>query len=367
MNTIQVMYGEREVGRIKNESGVLYFAYSKEWLNDGFSISPRSLPLEDKVFSQTNGRFGGLFGVFSDSLPDGWGTYTAIRALRKRGISYLDLDQLEKLSLIGEDGLGALRYLPPSDAWNDPQERDLDTICKECMSLVEDEKDVDLDDIFRRAGSTGGARPKVNYTIDGEGWIVKFRERRDPEWIGRMEYEYNRAAAACGITVPESRLIPSGICEGYFASRRFDRDGGRRIHMITLGGLLEVPRDMPLLDYHSFLQATGFITKSQEEVVKAFRLACFNILSRNMDDHSKNFAYLYLPEKGGYVLSPAFDLTRTPGMGEHHMTCMGNPLPGRKELSELADAMRIPKNRAEGIIADTEETVSELLGDWIQN
>ena len=365
MNTIQVMYGKREVGRIKNESGILYFAYSKEWLNDGFSISPRSLPLEDKVFSQTNGRFGGLFGVFADSLPDGWGTYTAIRALRKRGISYLDLDPLEKLSLIGEDGLGALRYLPPSDAWNDPQEKDLDTICRECMSLIEDEKDVDLDDIFRRAGSTGGARPKVNYTIDGEEWIVKFRERRDPEWIGRMEYEYNRAAEACGITVPESRLIPSGICEGYFASRRFDRDGGRRIHMITLGGLLEVPRDMPLLDYHSFLQATGFITKSQEEVVKAFRLACFNILSRNMDDHSKNFAYLYSEECGGYVLSPAYDLTRTINQKEHEMTCMGEGNPDKNDLLALADKVRIPKRTAAEIIEMTENTVKDRLSEWL--
>ena len=365
MNTIQVMYGKREVGRIKNESDILYFAYSKEWLNDGFSISPRSLPLEDKVFSQTNGRFGGLFGVFADSLPDGWGTYTAIRALSKRGISYLDLDPLEKLSLIGEDGLGALIYLPPNDAWNDPQERDLDTICRECMSLVDDEKDVDLDDIFRRAGSTGGARPKVNYTIDGKEWIVKFRERRDPEWIGRMEYEYNRAAEACGITVPESRLIPSGICEGYFASRRFDRDGGRRIHMITLGGLLEVPRDMPLLDYHSFLQATGFITKSQEEVVKAFRLACFNILSRNMDDHSKNFAYLYSEEYGGYVLSPAYDLTRTFNQKEHEMTCMGEGNPDKNDLLALADKVRIPKRTAAEIIEMTENTVKDRLSEWL--
>ncbi len=32
MNSIQVMYGEREVGRIRNESGILYPTYSIEWL-----------------------------------------------------------------------------------------------------------------------------------------------------------------------------------------------------------------------------------------------------------------------------------------------------------------------------------------------
>ena len=293
--------------------------------------------------------------------------FTVIRALRKRGIDYISLDPLDKLTYIDANGLGALYYEPASDSIRGAlPERDLDAICEDCMT-IRDEGTADLDDIFKRAGSTGGARPKVNMEIDGTQWIVKFRERNDPEWMGRMEYEYNLAARECGIDVPECRLMDSKLCEGYFASKRFDRVGDRRIHMLSLGGLLEVPNDMPLLDYVSFLQATMFVTNSVSETLKAFRLSCFNVFAKNFDDHSKNFAYLYLPEKGGYVLSPAFDLTRTPGMGEHHMTCMGNPLPGRKELSELADAMRIPKNRAEGIIADTEETVSELLGEWIQN
>ncbi len=293
--------------------------------------------------------------------------FTVIRALRKRGIDYTSLDPLDKLTYIDANGLGALYYEPASDSIRGAlPERDLDAIYEDCMA-IRDEGTADLDDIFMRAGSTGGARPKVNMEIDGTQWIVKFRERNDPEWMGRMEYEYNLAARECGIDVPECRLMDSKLCEGYFASKRFDRVGDRRIHMLSLGGLLEVPNDMPLLDHVSFLQATMFVTNSVSETLKAFRLSCFNVFAKNFDDHSKNFAYLYLPEKGGYVLSPAFDLTRTPGMGEHHMTCMGNPLPGRKELSELADIMRIPKNRAEGIITDTEETVSELLREWIQN
>ena len=364
MDELRVMYRDREVGRLRNDSGRILFAYSNEWFADGFSISPRSLPLDRRAFVPSD-RFDGLFGVFADSLPDGWGTYTAIRALRKKGLSYLSLDPLERLSLIGDDGLGALRYLPPSEGWGTPDERDLDTVCRECMSLIDEEKDVDLDDIFRRAGSTGGARPKANHIIDGKEWIVKFRERNDPEWIGRMELEYNQAAKECGITVPESRLMPSELCEGYFASRRFDRCNGERVHMITLGGLLEVPRDMPLLDYLSFLQATDFITKSHEEVLKAFRLACFNVLSKNMDDHSKNFAYLYSEEYGGYVLSPAYDLTRTFNQKEHEMTCMGEGNPDKNDLLALADKVRIPKRTAAEIIEMTENTVKDRLSEWL--
>ena len=365
MNELRVMYGPREVGRLREESGRIYFAYAMDWLSDGFPISPRSLPLEDRAFTARDDRFDGLFGVFADSLPDGWGTYITIKALRRKGISYFDLSPLDRLSLIGSDGLGALTYIPSSDMERTPDTKDLDSICGECMSMIEDDNGIDIDDIFLRAGSTGGARPKVNHIIDGEEWMVKLRERNDPPSMGRMEYEYNQAAMECGIAVPESRLIPSGLCDGYFASKRFDRIQDKRVHMITLDGLLEVPRDMPLLDYHTFLQATRYITGSQEEVIKAYRLACFNVLSGNMDDHSKNFAYLYSEERKGYVLSPAYDLTRTAGLKEHEMSCMGGGDPDTDDLLSLADVMNIPKRKATGIIDTIEDVVRNRLSEWL--
>lgn len=49
------------------------FAYSDDWLADGFAISPFSLPLEQKVFVPASLNFQGLWGVFADSLPDAWG------------------------------------------------------------------------------------------------------------------------------------------------------------------------------------------------------------------------------------------------------------------------------------------------------
>ena len=361
---LKVMMDGEEVGRLRYDSDTAFFAYSDHWLREGFPISPRSLPLEDRLFSGRSDRFEGLFGVFADSLPGGWGMLTAVKALGRRGISYFSLDPLEKLSYVGADGLGALYYEPSERPFWEPGEPDLDRLCDECMSLSV-ESSGDLDEIFMRAGSTGGARPKINLRIDGEDWIVKFRERSDPISAGRMEYEYTQTAKECGIEVPETRLLDSSTSDGYFASRRFDRQGGRRVHMLSLGGLLEVPGDMPLLDYLTFLQATRYVTGSQEETVKAFRLSCFNILAKNFDDHSKNFAYLYSRDKGRYVLSPAYDLTGTPSMAEHFMTCMGNPLPGEKELFGLADASGIPRNRAEDIIRTVADNVSERLAEWL--
>lgn len=361
---LTVKYSGREVGRLRYESKIAYFAYSREWLKDGFSISPHSLPLEDRLFKGRMNYFEGMPGVFADSLPGGWGVFVAIKALRRKGIDYQGLNPLEKLSYIGKDGTGALYYEPTGCDWESLPIQDPDIMCNECISMMEDEP-ADLDDIFRRAGSTGGARPKINAMIDGSEWIVKFRERYDPKSIGRMEYEYNIAAKICGIDVPECRLLHSELCDGYFATKRFDRDDGKRIHMISLAALLETPTDIPMLDYVSFLQATRYITRSQAEVIKAYRLSCFNVLSKNYDDHPGNFSYLYSDKEGRYVLSPAYDLTRSPNMKEHHMTCMGNPLPGEKELLGLASEMRIPKGQADEIITCVREVVTEHLSEWL--
>ena len=135
--------------------------------------------------------------------------------------------------------------------------------------------------------------------------------------------------------------------------------------MISLGGLLDIPRDMPILDYLTFLQATRFVTGSQTEVVKAFRLACFNVFAKNYDDHSGNFSFLYDEDADRYALSPAYDLTRTPNMREHHMTCMGNPLPGEKELLQLASRMDIPGARAKEIVTQIGDTVRAELSEWL--
>ena len=58
------------------------FQYSEEWIENGFPISPFSLPLKKQVFVPTKDYFDGLFGVFADSLPDNWGRLLLDRLLR---------------------------------------------------------------------------------------------------------------------------------------------------------------------------------------------------------------------------------------------------------------------------------------------
>ncbi len=178
LEKLTVFYHDKTVGLLRCIDRRISFIYDKKWLLDGFSISPRSLPLENRVFTADSLKYQGLFGVFADSLPDGWGTLTTIKYLRNKGISYLNLNPLEKLSLIGEDGLGALSYRPSQGNEMGEWLGTLDEFFQASLDAVEGEDAEFLDTIFAKESSTGGARPKAHVRLDGSEWIVKFREEK---------------------------------------------------------------------------------------------------------------------------------------------------------------------------------------------
>ena len=112
---LEVYLGERFVGTMAQTADRrVAFAYSEEWLDNGFAISPFSLPVEQKVFVPTSQAFSGLWGVFADSLPDAWGQLLVDRMLKTRGILSADMTQLERLAIVGDSGMGALSYRPAS-------------------------------------------------------------------------------------------------------------------------------------------------------------------------------------------------------------------------------------------------------------
>jgi len=63
------------------------FEYDQAWISTGFSISPFYLPLKGGVFTARAEPFDGLFGVFNDSLPDGWGRLLIDRWLVSQGVN----------------------------------------------------------------------------------------------------------------------------------------------------------------------------------------------------------------------------------------------------------------------------------------
>lgn len=113
---INVFYHERLVGTLAmtNERKAA-FEYADEWLENGFSISPFSLPLEKKVCVPVKNYFNGLWGVFADSLPDAWGQLLLDRMLKEKGHNIDNVSMLDRLAIVGESGMGALTYRPEWD------------------------------------------------------------------------------------------------------------------------------------------------------------------------------------------------------------------------------------------------------------
>lgn len=271
------------------------------------------------------------------------------------------------IAIVGKSGMGALEYYPENIFLQKEEQMSLDEIAKECERIFETNNSESLDTIFQMGGSSGGARPKVYYDIDGEEWIVKFPSSYDSKDIGQQEYEYSLCAGRCGINMPETRLLNSSIGSGYFAVKRFDRQGDKKIHMVSVSGLLETSHRIPNLDYNQLMKLTFILTKSYEEVEKMYRLMCFNVFAHNRDDHSKNFSFIYNDNEKVWELSPAYDLTYSNSIGGEHATMVdGNGRnPGMKGILQVAENIQLDSRRAKKIAENIYEIVANDLKDYI--
>lgn len=265
IDTLQVKYHQMNVGTLSLsvDNKLCAFEYDKNWLADGFSISPLELPLKPGVFLAKSNPFGGNFGIFEDSLPDGYGRYLLHKALAKEGINDFDLSALDRLSLVGSGGMGALTFHPETTLQQGQELDDFDLLQEKALEVLKEQQDQDASLLLYNSGNSGGCRPKAIFSDADGHWLVKFRHTYDPQDMGRQEYHYNEVARKCGISVPDFKLMN----DRYFASRRFDISmDGERIHTATSGGLLSVSLSNPVLDYVNLLALTGYLTQSLADV-----------------------------------------------------------------------------------------------------
>lgn len=364
-------YNKAKIGTIKSNNKRPYttiFKYSDEWLKTGFPISPFSLPLEDKEFIANPFLFDGVYGVFADSLPDGWGRLLVDRMLKNNGINPFEVDSLNRLAIVGDSGMGALTYVPVHEFEIEENELNLDKLALACKEVLITDNSEDLDELYKLGSSSGGARPKILTKVDGEEWIIKFPSSFDKPGIGKQEYDYSICAKNCGIDMPETRLFSSEISKGYFGVKRFDRSmNNERIHMITASALLETSHRIPNLDYNDLMKVTKQLTSSEEEIKKMFKLMCFNIFSHNRDDHSKNFSFIYNLETKSWKVSPAYDLTYSQSIGgEHATTVNGNGRdPGLKEILEVAKKIDLNIDFAKETALNIEKIVKKELKKYL--
>lgn len=141
INSIEVRMGNICVGHLAlNPQGICVFEYSKEFLADGFSISTYELPLRKGLFIAKPQPFYGGFGVFDDSLPDGWGQLILDRYLQQRGINPRELSLLDRLALVGANGRGALEFYPDLSVFNDIDFADFENLALEAQKILSSEE-----------------------------------------------------------------------------------------------------------------------------------------------------------------------------------------------------------------------------------
>lgn len=108
IKSLQVFYNEKKVGTLAlMKNNIVAFEYDSNWRTNCFSISPFSLPLKKQVFIPRIDPFNGLYGIFSDSLPDGWGRLLVDRMLNSQNINPREISQIDRLAIVGETGMGS--------------------------------------------------------------------------------------------------------------------------------------------------------------------------------------------------------------------------------------------------------------------
>jgi serine/threonine-protein kinase HipA len=353
IEVIEVFFDKQKVGRMAlTDQNLCAFEYNVDFLRTGFALSPFHLPLRPELFIAPRTPFRGGFGVFDDSLPDGWGSLLLDRYLRSKGIDSEKLTILQRLALIGTTGRGALEYFPDKSVSNESALIDLNPIAAEAEKILTTQyAGEELETLYQYGGSSGGARPKIFVSIENRQWLIKFKAANDPPSIGKTEYQYSLLAKKCGISMPETKLFENK----YFGVERFDRENDRKIHTISAAGLLHADYRIPSLDYSVLLKVCQYLTKNMEEVSSLFKLMVFNIIISNRDDHAKNFSFQYKNNK--WTLSPAYDILPSAGFNGYHTTTInGQGEPTMKDILQVAADAGISEKIAKTIIEQITET-----------
>lgn len=363
---LQVMFRGQRVGllSLSPDGRLNCFEYDKAWLVEGFSISPLELPLKPGIFVARPQPFYGNFGIFEDSLPDGYGRYLLHKALLRKGIDDSELSSMDRLALVGDRGMGALTYEPSVNMEREEAISDFDMLQQIALEVLKEQQDGDAGLLLYNSGNSGGARPKAVFSDTDGHWIIKFRHTYDPADIGIQEYKYNETARECGIIVPDFRLVNGR----YFASRRFDIDSeGNRLHTATAGGLLCLSLREPFMDYSNLLALTGFLTQSREDVEQMYRRMVFNYLTDNKDDHCKNFSFYVVRDvetaTWRWRLAPAYDLTLCAEgyNGEHATSVNGTGRPVLSDFMAVGTKIKIPATRCHEIIEEVRSGCRDLI------
>lgn len=307
-------------------SSIFGFEYDKQWLKSDhlFLLDP-----EIGLFSGTQyPEKKDNFGVFMDSMPDTWGRKLMLRRAAQKALARKEvapkLYEIDFLLGVNDASrMGALRFkLDPDGPFLDDNKdnptppithlRELEASVK---AYEEDEDGKNGNEwipmLFAPGSSLGGARPKANIIdLDGHLCIAKFPSKSDT--IDKAAWEYLAYQLACkaGINMPICKLEKVRGPYHTFLSKRFDREGGERIHFASAMTMTKNSEDSIRDATPSYLEIADFIqtygSNIEEDLHQLWRRIVFHMAISNTDDHFRNHGFL-LTEKG-WKLSPAYDI-----------------------------------------------------------
>lgn len=201
--------------------GVGTFHYDNEYLTraNALPLDAFSLRFTRSQRGLRETRQGGLFGVFRDASPEGFGL-ALLEQLRGTTLT----DPMQRLELSEGDSVGAIEVCddiaaklsfqaPASEALleviaNLPPERASSQAAREVKGM--------------KGTSLGGERPKLTVLHKGQYWIAKLQDRGDPPHAPLREFVAMRLARRCGIQAAEVEFASVDDREVLWV-KRFDR------------------------------------------------------------------------------------------------------------------------------------------------
>jgi serine/threonine-protein kinase HipA len=409
MNTAYVKIWGELVGAVAwdDANGYATFEYTRTFSNKGWDLAPLQMPVtsNQRIFSFPGLRkkadvmldtFKGLPGLLADVLPDRYGNELINLWLAQQGRAPDSMNPVETLCFIGERGMGALEFEPAT--LNESKRAfavEIDSIvdiAKKILSNKEafkanlqKEEEKAVLEILRIGTSAGGARPKAviaynqktgevrsgqtNASKGFEHWLIKLDGVSDTQLgssygYGRVEMAYYNMAVACGI-----EMMPSALLEengrAHFMTKRFDREAGSVKHHIQSFCALK-HYDYNLVDsfsYEQLFQTMRELNLPYPAAEQLFRRMVFNVMARNCDDHTKNFAFR-LKKDGKWELAPAYDICHAYSPNHQWVSRHALSINGKRSNITREDLLTIGKSIKNKKAAETIDHIGSVIKNW---
>lgn len=386
-----------------HESRLGSFEYDPAFVDHSWDIAPLMMPLKDargKVFSfqdlRDSNTFKGLPGLLADAIPDKFGNALINAWLTRSGRPSNSMNPIEMLCFIGKRGMGALEFEPVnpmSDGGATKIElEDLISVAQEILSGREalktslaEGKEKALHDILKIGSSAGGARAKAMIAYnpiskevrsgqsrapDGfSHWLIKFDGVSDAQsginvGYGSVEMAYYLMAKEAGIDMMESQLLEENG-RSHFMTRRFDREGkDGKLHVQSLCAMAHFDfNDILSYSYEQLFEVMRKLMLPYAQAEQMFRRMVFNVMSRNCDDHTKNFAFV-MDKAGTWKLAPAFDVCHSYRPDSTWVSQHSLSLNGKRKDIDRQDFMEISKRMNIKKAANLIDEVGEAVMQW---